>query len=550
MKQQSWNLLPPAPRDFLEAEKLPPLILQVLYNRALRDPACWEAFLTADERLGHDPFLLPEMEKGVERLRQAIHSGERVGIYGDYDADGITATVLLVQGLEALGATTVPYIPTRLHGHGLNSPALESLFQQGASLVLTVDTGTNGYDEVAQAQRRGQDIIITDHHVCPPLLPPAVAVVNPRRPDSLYPFPDLTGVGVAYKLLQALLGDVATGLDLVALGTVADVAPLLGENRYLVKEGLRLLNAPCRPGIREMLRFSGLARVDAGSIAWVLGPRLNAAARLEHPLVSYHLLLTPSTEEAQRLAEELEGMNAERQRLTGEALVWAQEQALAQGDNRFLLVQSRDVPLGVAGLVANRLVEEFCRPAVVVKLGPETSSGSGRSIPQFNLFSALQENEDLLLRYGGHPRAAGFTIANEKIPRLQEKLVERANRELEGLDLRPQIVMDARISLAEPDGQFLQFLPRLAPFGFGNPNPVFLSQGVKVVEAHRVGDKGEHLRLKLRAGPVTWDAIAFDCGGEERKLSPYLDVVYSFSTDCWGPRETLKLELHDFRTSV
>ena len=243
-------------------------------------------------------------------------------------------------------------------------------------------------------------------------------------------------------------------------------------------------------------------------------------------------------------------MNAERQRLTGEALVWAQEQALAQGDNRFLLVQSRDVPLGVAGLVANRLVEEFCRPAVVLRLGPETSSGSGRSIPQFNLFSALQENEDLLLRYGGHPRAAGFTIANEKIPRLQEKLVERANRELKGLDLRPEIVMDARISLAEPDGQFLQFLPRLAPFGFGNPNPVFLSQGVKVVEAHRVGDKGDHLRLKLRAGPVTWDAIAFDCGGEEGKLSPYLDVVYSFTTDCWGPRETMKLELHDFRTSV
>jgi single-stranded-DNA-specific exonuclease len=550
MKQQSWNLLPPAPREFLEGERLPPLILQVLYNRALRDPACWEAFLTGDERLCHDPFLLPEMEKGVERLRQAIHKGETIGIYGDYDADGITATVLLVQGLEALGARTLPYIPTRLQGHGLHSPALEGLFQQGASLVLTVDTGTNGYEEVAQAQRRGQDVIITDHHVCPALLPPAVAIVNPRRHDSLYPFPDLTGVGVACKLLQALLVDVTPYLDLVALGTVSDVAPLLGENRYLVKEGLRLLNTPHRPGIREMLRCSGLERVDAGSIAWVLGPRLNAAARLEHPLVSYHLLLTPSTEEAQRLADELERMNAERQRLTNEALVWAREQAMAQGDNRFFLVQSGDVPLGVAGLVANRLMEEFYRPVVVMRLGPETSSGSGRSIPEFNLVAALHENEDLLLRYGGHPRAAGFTIINDKIPRLQERLVEKASQDLKGLDLRPQIVIDAQISLAEPNSQFLQFLPRLAPFGFGNPNPVFLCQGTKVMEAHRVGDKAEHLRLKLRAGPVTWDAIAFDCGGEEKNLSPYLDVVYSFSTDCWSPRGTLELELHDFRTSA
>lgn len=377
-----------------------------------------------------------------------------------------------------------------------------------------------------------------------------MAIVDPRRPDSLYPFPDLTGVGVAYKLLQALLGDATPGLDLVALGTVADVAPLLGENRYLVKEGLRLLNAPQRPGIREMIRSSGVGRVDAGSIAWVLGPRLNAAARLEHPLVSYHLLLTPSTEEAQRLAEELEEMNAERQRLTEEALVWAQEQALAQEDNRFLLVQSWDIPLGVAGLVANRLMEKFSRPAVVIRHGPKVTSGSGRSIPEFNLIAALQENEDLLLRYGGHPRAAGFTIVDENVPRLQERLVNRANRELAGLDLRPQIVIDAQISLAEPNSQFLQFLPSLAPFGFGNPNPVFLSQGVKVVEAHRVGNKGDHLCLKLRAGPVTWDAIAFDCGDEESELSPYLDVACSFSTDCWGPRQTLQLELHDFRPSA
>ena len=547
MRQQAWNLLPPAPPEFLEGEGLPPLLLQVLYNRALRDRACWEAFLRGDERLSHDPFLLPDMDIAVQRLRQAIQKGETVGIYGDYDTDGITSTVLLVQGLEALGARTLPYIPTRLQGHGLYSPALEGLFQQGASLVITVDTGSSGHAEVAEARKRGQDIIITDHHVCSPVLPAALAVVNPKRPDSLYPFCDLAGVGVAYKVLQALAGDATTYLDLVALGTVSDVAPLIGENRNLVKGGLRLLNTAHRPGIREMLRSSGLQMVDAESIAWVLGPRINAAARLDHPLVSYNLLVTTSDEEACRLADELEMRNAERQKLTDEALVWAREQAAAQAGSPFLLVQSRDVPLGVAGLVASRLVDEFCRPAVVMKVGPETSSGSGRSISEFNLIAALQENEGLLLRYGGHPRAAGFTMRNEGIPCLQERLLEKAGRELAGLDLRPQITIDAPISLAESNSQFLQFLPRLAPFGCGNPNPVFLCQRVKVAGARRVGEKSDHLRLQLRAGPATWDAIAFDCGGEAQKLSPYLDVVCSFNTNFWGGRKTLELEVLDFR---
>ena len=299
MSHSRWQLPPRLPAEQLSKMNLPPLMAQLLYNRGITDPADVDPFLAADERLLNDPFLLPDMDKAVARVYRALLSGETIAIYGDFDADGITATVLLAQGLSSLGGRAVPYIPRRAEeGYGLNHAALENLHDNGVSLVITVDCGISSIPEVERAQRMGLDIVITDHHTVPPQMPQAVAVVDPKRADSRYPFPKLAGVGMAFKLLQALLqslgkdGDMEVVLDLVALGTVADMEPLLGENRYLVKQGLAVLRNTSRLGLREMARCAGipLSAVDPEIISWVLGPRLNAAGRLDHAIIGYEIV--------------------------------------------------------------------------------------------------------------------------------------------------------------------------------------------------------------------------------------------------------------------
>lgn len=557
MSHLIWKVQPPPPPGELKRWRLPPLLARLLYNRAVR-PDEVEAFLEADSRLCADPGLLPDIRQAVSRVYQALLRGEKIAIYGDYDTDGITATAVLVEGLEALGARIIPYIPNRLEGHGLNPPALESLFQQGASLVITADCGTNCYQEVAEAQKRGQDIIITDHHSCPELLPPAVAIVNPKRPDANYPYQHLAGVGVAYKFLQALLEKqgkeevMQNVFDLIALGTVTDISPLNGENRYFIKEGLKLLNRPRRPGIQELLRVAGLSpgRIDVRDIAWILGPRLNAAGRLEHAYLSYHLLLTPSPEEGWRLALELERKNAERQKLLEEALEKARDMALQQIDNKLLFIVGEDFPPGIAGLVAGRLVDEFRRPTIVVRTRGDTARGSARSIPEFDIIAAFREYGHLFTQFGGHPLAAGFTMPLYNLNQLKNCLVEKANRELEGLDLRPQLIIDADIPLSQIDGEVIRFCRRLAPYGPGNPTPTFLSRKTKLVNAQTVGN-GEHLRLKLKdERGVVWDGIGFGLGCHHKELTPCLDIVYNLTVDTWADQERLELNILDVRPAA
>ena len=316
---------PCLPAEQLAETGLPPLMAQLLYNRGITDPTQIDSFLAADENLLNDPFLLPDMEKAVARISDALLSGEIIAIYGDFDADGMTATAVLTEGLSSLGGQAIPYIPHRIEeGYGLNHAALKRLRKEGVSLVVTVDCGISNAPEVATAQSMGLDIVVTDHHTVPPQMPQAIAVVDPKRADSRYPFPKLAGVGVAFKLLQALFtswgkdGNMDTFLDLVALGTVADMEPLLGENRYLVKQGLDVLQNTNRLGLREIAKCAGvtLSAVDPQVISWVLGPRLNASGRLEHAIVGYEILVTDSIEEAQRLASVLERNNEKRQRLT------------------------------------------------------------------------------------------------------------------------------------------------------------------------------------------------------------------------------------------
>ena len=556
MSHCRWNLLPPVPdKDLFNGSSFPRLIIQLLYNRGLREPRQLQSFLTSDESLSGSPLLLPDMHQAVTRIYQALLSNENIAIYGDYDADGITATALLVQGLSALGGRAIPYIPHRLtEGYGLKKAALESLYQQGVSLVITVDCGITSLPEVKKARRMGLDIIITDHHTPLPEIPPAIAIVNPKLPNSTYPFSELTGAGVAFKLLQALFQSLgreehlAKLMDLVALGTVADISPLLGENRYLVKEGLKLINATPRLGIKEIIAQAGLniGSLDAESISWVIAPRLNAAGRLEHAMTSYKLLMTDSPEEAYRLATWLEQKNTERQKLTATTLTRAREQVLAQGISPLLVASDNDYFIGIAGLVASRLSEEFYRPAIVIKSGEKICIGSCRSIPEFNIIAALNQCRRLLSQFGGHSQAAGFTLPTRNLARLQESLLQLATTQLAGVDLRPRLDIDAEVALPDLGGDTFQITQQLAPFGRGNPLPTFLSRRVEVIDCRTMGNGGEHLRLKLKQGGTRWDGVGFRLGNYLAEVVSPLDIVYNLEIDRWGGEERLRLNILDF----
>ncbi len=559
MRGYRWNLLPPAPADFLASLKLPRLLVQLLYNRGLSGEAELEPFLTGDTRLCHDPLKLPDMEKAVLRIYRALLSGEVIAVYGDYDVDGITATAILVLGLTELGGKVIPYIPHRLtEGYGLNIPALEELRKQGVSLVITVDTGITAVSEVREAKGMGLDVIVTDHHTPLAEIPEATAVINPRRAGSEYPFSDLSGAGVAYKLLEAVFRASGRGkppselADLVALGTIADVTPLTGENRYLVKQGLKLMNAAPRLGLREMKVIAGLgvAPLDAEAISWVIAPRLNAAGRLAHAMDAYRLITTDSPEEAQELALKLEEMNCERQQLTARVLNGAREQILRDGISGLLMAGDSQYPAGITGLAASRLTEEFYRPVVLVSIGETVSSGSCRSIPEFNIIMALNECRHLLSRFGGHSQAAGFSLPTGNLKEFKETLSRMAAAEFSGKELYPSLDIDAEIKLSELGGGTFQLIKRLAPFGRGNAVPAFMSRKVRVVESRNMGSQREHLRLKLRQNGTVWDAVAFRQGDNPGDLPPYIDIVYNLEVDSWQGRENLRLNILDFRQTA
>ncbi|MEE8472074.1 MAG: single-stranded-DNA-specific exonuclease RecJ [Dehalococcoidia bacterium] len=560
MNRARWHLLPTAPEESFHRTDLPPLLIQILHNRNLFTPSQYEPFLAADERLSTDPFRLSGVSQAVLRIHRALLSGERIAVYGDFDADGITATLVLTQGLALLGASPIVYIPHRLdEGHGLHHGALAKLIGQGVSLAITVDCGIGDIEEVSRARENGLDIVITDHHTLPQNLPPAAATINPKQDDPTLPSAQLAGVGVAYKLLQALLtgtgkeGELPGFLDLVALGTVADMVPLVEENRYLVKQGLRIINNPRRPGLAELIRLANLTpgSLDAEAIAWSLGPRLNAAGRMDHAMLSYDLLSSESLEQGRELAQRLEEQNRERQVLTNDAWTRAREQVLASGaDAPLLWVEGEDYPLGLVGIVAGRLVEEFHRPAVVVGRGEEASRGSARSIPEFDIIAAFTENAHLLSRFGGHPAAAGFTLPTPNLAPLFQSLMDRANLELSGCDLRPELLIDVELPLEELDAPTFATIQRMAPFGQGNPTPNILSSRARVADHRTMGNNGDHLRLKLQAGDIAWDAVGFNMGHLADTVTPDIDIVYYLGLDTWGGQEKIKLYVRDFRPST
>jgi single-stranded-DNA-specific exonuclease len=564
LQAKRWQIATPVSQSQLARfPDLPPLVVQLLHNRGIEDPDTAHDFL-----VGHfapdNPFQLKGIDRAVDRVRQAIHREERIAIYGDFDTDGVTATALLAETLSALGARVEPYIPHRVdEGYGLNLDALRHLYRAGVRLVVTVDCGIRSVDEVEQASR-GLDLIITDHHSVGRDLPPAVATINPKQPGCSYPFKQLSGVGLAFKLAQALLrvqdqmaqpaeADEESLLDLVALGTVADLVPLLGENRSLVRRGLAVLNEPRRPGVEALMADAGLRRgkVDAAAIGFRLGPRLNAAGRIDTAMLAYELLTSRDPLRTRDLAEKLGKLNQRRQELTEETVAAAEAQVLADdADARLYLAASRDFLPGIVGLAASRLTEAYYRPSIVVELGDEESRGSCRSIPEFHITKALDECAGLLSRHGGHAAAAGFTVATEKLDTLRRCLQAIAAEQLATVELRPTLEIDAEIPLEEIDWATQALLSQAEPCGAENPQPVLLSRDLEVRDIRAVGGEQKHLKLTLRDGRgVAWDAIAFRRGDLLGRIPGRVDAVYNLEINEWNQGKQLQLNIQDLRAA-
>jgi single-stranded-DNA-specific exonuclease len=547
MHEGTWTLSP-CPHE-VQAELasslgVSELTAGVLVRRGYSDPASAAAFL-AGELPPHDPFLLGDMRAACERIRAAIADGRRICVHGDYDVDGISATALAVHLLRELGADVAWHLPSRFdEGYGVRSETLARLADDGCRLVLTVDCGITAADEVAEAKARGLEVIVTDHHRPGEALPDCPIVAT--RPSD-YPFPELCGTGVVYKLGQALFGvdsDIPKRhLDLVALATIADVVPLLDENRTLAIAGLRALARTQKPGLQALMRAAGVdpAAIDAGAVGFRLGPRINAAGRLGHPRAALELLLTDDVEEARALARRLEELNQERQAVEGrilrEAIAAVEAWPEADRRRRAYVVAGEDWHEGVIGIVASRLVERFNRPVVLIAGGEGDWKGSGRSIPSFDLHAGLGACSDLLGRWGGHRAAAGLSIKPENVGAFAERFAAHAAGLLVEDDLRPVTRIDAIV----PRGTRLTLdlcteLAKLAPFGLGNPEVTLLAPGCELGELATVGE-GKHLRFRVRRdGADAGSAIAFGIGS---RLDVYRqehrwDVAFRLSENRWN----------------
>ena len=543
------------------------LIVQLLHNREIRSRDEVDEFLARGAGTTGDPYLLTGMREAVDRVAEAVARSERIAVHGDFDADGLTATAVLVEALRALGARAEPYIPLREDGYGMAEPGVRKLAERGVDLIITVDCGISSAAEVALATRLGVDVIVTDHHRLTGDVPEALAVINPRQPGCRYPDQQLAGVGVAFKLVQALLeaiplpadeertpAEIEQSLtDLVAIGTIVDVAPLLGENRVLTIRGLEQIHRGDRPGLRELCRVSGFASgvVGAWEVAFAIGPRLNAAGRLGDAVDGYRLLVS-DWGDAARLAEWLDAKNRERQELTERMIASARAALPSRPEDldKVLMVAGSEYPLGILGLVAARLVEEYSRPAFVLGVDAKSGSarGSARSIAEFDLAAALGECSDLLARFGGHARAAGFAVAGENIEPLRARLLSLAEEQLADYVPRQTLRIDAELNLRGVTKRLSDEIQRLSPFGHGNPEPLFLTRGLRLLDSRVVGQSAPgHLRLALHDGLRRWPAIAFGMGGLAGTLSPTVDVAYHLEVDNWSGRPSLRLRVRGIR---
>ena len=543
-----------------------PIVARLLALRGFAAADEARRFLNPSLDQLHDPFLLTDLRAGVDRLLAAIARGERIAVHGDYDVDGITSTVMLRRLVELLGGDVVHFIPERLRdGYGLQPEAIERLHAAGVRVVVSVDCGIRSRDAARRAAELGVDLVITDHHEPEEALPRALAVINPRRFDCPYPDKDLAGVGVALKLVHGLClktghADWLSGfLKLAAIGTVADVVPLTGENRVIARLGLeRLARGPNTVGLQALLEVCGLAqraKIGSEEVGFMLAPRVNAAGRMNTPDLAARLLLTADrrlADEARELAGQLDAENLRRREEEAAILRDARRRITRDPDiaaQNALVVWGEEWHRGVIGIVASKLVDQFCRPAVVLAVDGEVAYGSGRSIPGFDLLQALEQCADLFTRFGGHRQAAGLELPAERLPELRRRLAQYANEKLEPDDLAPRLAIDAPLPLTGIDSRLLAGLDALEPFGAGNRRPVFHAAAVEVVDGPRV-IKDRHLGMTVRQGRARFRAMAWRAAEQEeyvRARRGALDVAFSLTENTWRNQTSIELSVADVK---
>ena len=554
-----WQIAPALPAEAnIALVEYPYPIRQILYNRGCLDADSAERYLRAQPVM-YDPFQMIGMEDAVARILSAISMGEEIVVYGDYDVDGVTATALLVQVLQQMGGKARAYIPNRFdEGYGLNNEALDVLAQEQVRLVITVDCSIRSPVEAEHARSCGMDMIITDHHHPKDEIPNAWAVICPRQEGDPYPDKNLAGVGLAFKLAQALLlrhpvegVSAEDWLDLVALGTVADLVPLVGENRGLVRAGLRILRMGRRQGVLSLAQAAGLnpERLTAGDISFGLAPRLNAAGRLESALAAFAILMSTDPMEAGPLAQKLDDQNRQRQKITQEIQQAAELMAAEEVSPHLIFAVHPEFNSGVVGLAASRLVEAYYRPAIVGQIGEETTRASCRSIPIFHITKALDECADLLVRHGGHAMAAGFTVSNHQLEELRVRLQAIAERELADQELVPSLRADIELPLSEIRPSLLPYLDQLQPTGTNNPEAVFVARNLWVTNSRTVGAEKKHLKLTVTDGSITYDAIAFRQGHWQDQMPESVDLMFTFEKNNFQGREYLQLNVKDIQPS-
>ncbi len=537
-----------------------PLLARLLVRRGIRDPETAQRFLRPSLDQIPDPFLMADMPAAVERLRRAIDRNEKVLIYGDYDVDGTLAVVVLLTALRSLGAKVEAHIPDRFaEGYGMRIPVIERAASENVRVIISVDTGVREHEVIKRACELGIDCIVTDHHLPESHLPPAKAILNPRRPDCSYPDKNLSGVGVAWKLVQAMLGErlserqVLSYLKVVAIGTVADVVPLLGENRIIAHFGLRALAEPEQPGLGALLEVAGVCGrpVSTGEIGFRIAPRINAAGRMENARDVIDLFMTREASRAREIAQKLEALNRERQSVEDEILrqIEAQLRQSPQRVQKYSLVISGDGwHRGVIGIVAQRVVDRYHRPALVIGVEDGVGVGSGRSIRGFHLLDALAAMSDLFDRYGGHAQAAGFTLPSGRIEELETRFENCARSNLTPEDLEPILHIDAELDLAGVDWSGFEDVERLEPFGCGNAAPVFLARGLSVALPPRILQE-KHLKLKVGQAGKLFDALGWGRAEQGSRVScgQCLDMVFTLDQNVYRGVATLQLVMKDFR---
>ena len=568
-QSKNWWVYPDIPEERSEAlSAYPRFMRQILYNRGIGDAESAAMYLE-NRPVDEDPFKLIDMEAAVERLLEAADRGEMVAVYGDYDVDGVTATALMVQVLQYLGIHAHRYIPNRFEeGYGLNQDAIQVLADSNVKVILTVDCGIRSPREADFARSLGVDMIISDHHHPKHDLPEAVAVICPKRDGDPYTCKELSGVGLAYKIAEAVLQkhpvagvQAEDWLDLVALGTVSDIVPLKGENRSLVKRGLDLIHKGKRLGVTKLLEIArrdpGL--VNASDIGYILGPRLNAAGRMDSALLSYRLLVSQDREEVGGIVQKLENQNSERQELTRQLQAWVADRmgsiegrylisdfSLADFDYSSFTTKSGS---GIMGLVASKLVENFYRPAIIGTVEEDVIKASCRSIPEFHITQALDECADLLVRHGGHSAAAGFTVKIENREALVERLQQIAERELSGIDLRHTLKADMEVNVDDLPPDVLAQLKGLEPTGMENPEARFISRNVEIVDARKIGKDQNHLKFKVRFHGGTVDAVAWRQAAWMDAMPSHLDIFYSIEENNYNSKSVLQLNVRDMKPS-